>query len=94
MLPAGIVLRQEKRRKHDQENESCFSNQWGAKLCLLGASVNRVSKGFLNPLVLLSACSDWRSGIPFPPQPAPNASIESARPMGRNPHHSPESSDW
>ncbi len=60
---------------------------------LLGARTNRAGKGCLNPLILLSARSDWRCGILFAPQLAPNASIESTRPVGRNPHHSPESAD-
>ena len=60
---------------------------------LPGASMNRAGKGSLNPLVLLSARSDWRRGILFAPQLGSNASIESTRSMGRNPHHSPEGSD-
>ncbi|MBA7563580.1 hypothetical protein ES708_05239 [subsurface metagenome] len=61
---------------------------------LPGAFMHRAGKSRLNPLVLLSARSDWRSGILFAPQLGPNASIEGTRPVGRNPHHSPESSDW
>ena len=53
----------------------------------------RGGKGSLDPLVLLSARSDWRCGIGFTLQLGANASIESARPVGRNPHHSPEGSD-
>lgn len=60
---------------------------------LPGASMNRAGKGRLNPLVLLSARSDWRRGILFTPQLGPNASIESTRPVGRNSHHSSEGSD-
>jgi len=59
----------------------------------LGARVHRADKSSLNPLVLLSARSDWRCRILFTPELGPNASIEGARPMGRNPHHSPEGSD-
>jgi len=61
---------------------------------LFCASMNRAGKGSLNPLVLLSARSDWRRGILFTLQLGPNASIEGTWPMGRNPHHSPEGSDW
>lgn len=57
------------------------------------ASMNCAGKGSLNPLVLLSARSDWRCGIGFTPELGANASIESARPVGRNPHHSPEGAD-
>jgi len=60
---------------------------------LAGARVHRADKGSLNPLVLLSAHSDRWLGITLTPEVAPNASIEGARPMGRNPHHSPEGSD-
>jgi len=58
-----------------------------------GTSVHCAGKSRLNPLVLLSARSDWRSGIFLTPQLGPNASIEGTWPMGWNPHHSPESSD-
>ena len=51
----------------------------------LGARMYCVDKGRLNPLVLLSARSDRRRGICFAPELSPNASIESARPVGRNP---------
>ena len=58
-----------------------------------GARMHRAGKSRLNPLVLLSARSDCRSGILFTPELGPNASIEGTWPMGRNPNHSPESSD-
>jgi len=60
---------------------------------LLCARTNRADKGSLNPFVLLSARSDRRCGVRLTPELRPNASIESARPVGGNPHHSPESSD-
>ncbi|MBA7547469.1 hypothetical protein ES705_39891 [subsurface metagenome] len=59
-----------------------------------GAGSSRAGKGRLDPLVLLSARSDWRRGIRLTLQSRSNASIESTWPMGRNPHHSPEGSDW
>ena len=61
---------------------------------LAGARVHRADKGSLNPLVLLSAHSDCRLGIGFTPEMTPNASIESTRPVGGNPHQSPERADW
>jgi len=59
----------------------------------LGARMYCADKGRLNPLVLLSARSDRRRGICFAPELSPNASIEGARSMGGNPHHSSEGSD-
>ncbi|MBA7558413.1 hypothetical protein ES708_00016 [subsurface metagenome] len=59
-----------------------------------GAATSCTSEGRLDPLVLLSARSDWRRGILLTLQSRSNASIESTWPMGRNPHHSPEGSDW
>jgi len=58
-----------------------------------GACVHRADKSSLNPLVLLSARSDWRCGIGFAPQLSSNASIEGTWPVGGNPHHSSEGSD-
>ena len=57
------------------------------------ASFSCAGKGSLNPLVLLSACSDWRLGVFLTLQLGPNASIEGTWPVGRNPYHSPEGSD-
>ena len=50
-------------------------------------------KSGLDPLVLLSAGSDWRCGIGFTLKRSANASIESTGPVGRDPNHASEGAD-